>query len=71
MIPMPYTLRPKQYCIVKVLVSTRTITTGFSGVENERNVNIHFLLSLLEGHQLVQVMTQRMKDIFVSNKVKT
>jgi hypothetical protein len=70
MVPMPYTLRPEQDCIVKVLISTRTIATSFSSVENERNVNIHFLLSLLEGHQLVQVMMQRVKDIFVSDKVK-
>ena len=68
---MPYTLRPEQDCIVKVLISARTIAISLSGVENERNVNIHFLLLLLEGHQLVQVMMQRVKDIFVSDKVKT
>ena len=67
---MPYTLRPEQDCIVKVLISERTISTSLSGVENERNVNIRFLLSLLEGHQLVQVMMQRVKDIFVSDKIK-
>lgn len=53
---MPYTPRPEQDCIIKVLISRRTIATSFSGMENERNVNIHFLLSLLEGYQLVQVI---------------
>lgn len=46
---MPYTPRSEQDCIVKVLISRRTIATGFSGVENERNVDTYFLLSLLEG----------------------
>lgn len=47
---MPYTPRPEQDCIVKVLISMRTIATSFSGVKNERNLNIYFLLSLLEGY---------------------
>lgn len=53
---MAYAPRPEQDCVVKVLISRRTIATSFSGVENERNVNIHFLLSLFEGYQLVQVI---------------
>lgn len=56
MVPMAYAPRPEQDCVVKVLISRRTIATSFSGVENERNVNIHFLLSLFEGYQLVQVI---------------
>lgn len=56
MVPVPYTLRPKQDCVVKVLISMCTITTSFTGVEDKRNVNVHFLLPLLEGYQLVQVI---------------
>lgn len=54
---MPYTLRSEQDCIVKVFVSTRSIATCFSSVENERNGDAHFLLPLLKGYQLVQVLT--------------
>lgn len=68
---MSYTPRPEQDCIVKVLVSTRAVTASFSGVENERNVDIHVLLSLLKSYQLVQVVMQRVKNIFVSDKIKT
>lgn len=56
MIPMSYAPRPKEDCIVKVLISRRTIATSLSGVENERNINICFLLSLLKSYQWFQVI---------------
>ena len=71
MIPVSDTFRPKQDCIVEVFISMRTIPASLSGVKNERNVNTCRLLSLLKGHQWLQVIAQRLKDIFISDEVKT
>jgi len=68
---MPNAFRSQKDSVIKIIICLRTITQGFSGVEDEGYIKAEFLLALAEMQQRRNIVYEWLQDILVPDKVKS
>ena len=69
-VPVPDTLRAQQDRIIEVHVRLFTIADRLSSVEDKRKVKSELFDALCEFCERLDVVDERLQDVFVADKVK-